>query len=123
MFSPRSWILNLKRRSISLFHALSCHPTSQQKQTYLTPKLGIGRFLSKMVTFKLEVSKAKASLRKKPCLVPTCSMYGLFTYIWVVLGVNVGKYTSPIEHLGLFFQQKLRSTTTKNCGRQPKLNW
>ena len=21
------------------------------------------------------------------------SMYGLFTYIWVVLGVNVGKYT------------------------------
>ena len=24
---------------------------------------------------------------------PKCSMYGLFTYIWVVLGVNVGKYT------------------------------
>ncbi len=24
---------------------------------------------------------------------PRCSMYGLFTYIWVVLGVNVGKYT------------------------------
>ena len=27
-------------------------------------------------------------------------MYDLFTYIWVVLGVNVGKYSSPIEHLG-----------------------
>ena len=28
---------------------------------------------------------------------------GLFTYIFVgsFLGVNVGKYTSPIEHLGL----------------------
>ena len=24
---------------------------------------------------------------------PRCSMYGLFTYIWVVLVVNVGKYT------------------------------
>ena len=24
---------------------------------------------------------------------PGCSMYGLFAYIWVVLGVNVGKYT------------------------------
>ena len=23
---------------------------------------------------------------------------GIFTYIWVVFGVNVGKYTSPIEH-------------------------
>ena len=26
-------------------------------------------------------------------VVPRCSIYGLFTYIWVVLGVNVGKYT------------------------------
>ena len=25
--------------------------------------------------------------------IPRCSMYGLFTYIWVVLVVNVGKYT------------------------------
>ena len=25
--------------------------------------------------------------------IPRCSMYGVFTYIWVVLGVNVGKYT------------------------------
>ena len=29
-------------------------------------------------------------------------MYNLFTYIWVVLGVNVGKYISPIEHLGMY---------------------
>ena len=27
---------------------------------------------------------------------------GIFTYIWVVLGANVGKYTSPIEHLGVY---------------------
>ena len=25
--------------------------------------------------------------------IPRCSMYGLYTYIWVVLWVNVGKYT------------------------------
>ena len=24
---------------------------------------------------------------------PICSMYGIFTYIWLVLMVNVGKYT------------------------------
>ena len=37
----------------------------------------------------------------KPYIYPRCSMYGLFTYIWVVLGINVGKYTSSIEHLGI----------------------
>ena len=36
--------------------------------------------------------------------IPRCSMYGLFTYIFsVVLGVNVGKYSSPIEHLGYIY--------------------
>ena len=24
---------------------------------------------------------------------PRCSMYGTFTYIWVIFGVNVGKYS------------------------------
>ena len=24
---------------------------------------------------------------------PICSMYGIFTYIWVIYGVNVGKYS------------------------------
>ena len=28
-----------------------------------------------------------------PYFKPRCSMYGLFTYIWIVLGVNAGKYT------------------------------
>ena len=25
--------------------------------------------------------------------IPICSMYGIFNYIWAILGVNVGKYT------------------------------
>ena len=25
---------------------------------------------------------------------------GIFTYIWVIFGVNVGKYSSTMEHLG-----------------------
>jgi hypothetical protein len=24
---------------------------------------------------------------------PRCAMYGIFTYIWVICGVNVGKYS------------------------------
>ena len=27
-------------------------------------------------------------------------MYGIFTYIWVIYGVNVGKYSSTMDHLG-----------------------
>ena len=26
-------------------------------------------------------------------IIPRCSMYGIFTYIWVIIGVNVGKYS------------------------------
>ena len=31
-------------------------------------------------------------------MLPRCSMYGIFTYIWEMFGVNVGKYS--IHHLG-----------------------
>ena len=33
--------------------------------------------------------------------IPRCSMYGIFTYIWVMFWVNVGKYSSTMEHMGL----------------------
>ena len=28
-------------------------------------------------------------------------MCGIFTYIWVIIRANVGKYTSTMEHMGL----------------------
>ena len=28
------------------------------------------------------------------------SMYGIFTYIWLICMVNVGKYTSPMDAMG-----------------------
>ena len=32
---------------------------------------------------------------------PRCSMYGIFTYIWVKFyGWHAGKYSSPMEHMG-----------------------
>ena len=30
------------------------------------------------------------TLRQTHTLLPICSMYGIFTYIWVIYGVNVG---------------------------------
>ena len=28
-------------------------------------------------------------------------MYGIFSYIWAILGVHVGQHSSTMEHLGL----------------------
>ena len=39
------------------------------------------------------IHKSRVRRAKDETHIPRCSMYGLFTYIWVVLGVNVGKYT------------------------------
>ena len=36
---------------------------------------------------------------------PICSMYGIFTYIWVIFRANVGKYSSTMEHMGLRIAQ------------------
>ncbi len=30
-------------------------------------------------------------------------MYGIFTYIWLIIMVNVGKYTSPMDPMGKEF--------------------
>ena len=32
---------------------------------------------------------------------PICSMYGIFTYIWVIFRGNVDKYCSTREHMGI----------------------
>ena len=56
---------------------------------------------------------------------PRCSMYGMFTYICVIYGVNVGKYS--MEHLGMVFsffpsidgpcKKKIPSTPETSGGR------
>ncbi len=38
-------------------------------------------------------------------------MYGLFTYIWLKLMVNVGKCTSPMDPMGLFVEHELTRWT------------
>ena len=48
---------------------------------------------------------------------PRCSMYGIFTYIWVIFRVNVGKYSSTMEHLGMV-TQKIKSYS-ENVVSQP----
>ena len=36
---------------------------------------------------------------------PIGSMYGIFTYIWLIFMVNVGKYTSPMDPMGMVRKQ------------------
>ena len=37
---------------------------------------------------------------------PKGSMYGIFTYIWLIFMVHVGKYTSPMDPVGMISSQK-----------------
>jgi len=41
-------------------------------------------------------------------------MYGIFTYIWLILMVNIGKYTSPMDPMGWDLPKKLFSRNTGN---------
>ena len=57
---------------------------------------------------------------RRPCknglllsVYPRCSMYGIFTYIWAIFGVNVGKYSSTMEHMGTQTSKGLSSRLPK----------
>ena len=39
--------------------------------------------------------------------IPIGSMYGIFTYIWLIFMVNVGKYTSPMDPMGYIYMELL----------------
>ena len=77
-------------------------------------------------------------------IIPIGSMYGIFTYIWVILGVNVGKYSihgasGDVEWTGkgmVFFgnpwgghvhillsKKKLRKTPTHQGSRDITCSW
>ena len=45
-------------------------------------------------------------------------MYGIFTYIWLIFMVNVGKYTSPMECLGIV-SWIVADTFVEPTGHQP----
>ena len=40
-------------------------------------------------------------------LCPIGSMYGIFSYIWLIFMVNVGKYTSPMDPMGVAWASRL----------------
>ena len=48
---------------------------------------------------------------------PRCSMYGIFYLHLISFMVNVGKYTSPIEHLGMSFGSMIWGSRTLNCNQ------
>ena len=45
-----------------------------------------------------EIRKIISNLRE-----PIRSMYGIYTYIWLIFMINVGKYTSPMDPMGKNF--------------------
>ena len=45
------------------------------------------------VSTALDLNNLQMLRTKNKSSFPRSSMYGIFTYIWVIYGVNVGKYT------------------------------
>ena len=37
-------------------------------------------------------------------------MYGIFIYIWLIFMVNVGKYTSPMQAMGMVVHPKKKTS-------------
>ena len=50
---------------------------------------------------------------------PIPSMYGIFAYIWLISMVNVGKYTSPMDAMGLKAQPR---NGYRSSGQAEKIN-
>ena len=48
-----------------------------------------------------------STVKTHEIIVPGCSMYGTFTHIWAIVWVNVGKYSSTMEHFGYGFAGNL----------------
>jgi len=62
-----------------------------------------------MMTFPTEWKNKKCS--KPPISNPYATHgAGIFSYMWVIYGVNVGKYTSTMEHMG----NRMREVETKH---------
>ena len=50
---------------------------------------------------------------------PTGSMYGIFTYIWLIFLSNVGKYTSPMDPMGMFVPGRVYNFIKKHQSSNP----
>ena len=48
------------------------------------------------------------------CSIPIGSMYGIFTYFWLIFMVNVGKYPSPMDPMALVFHDLILQSTPQS---------
>ena len=51
---------------------------------------------------------------QQTALLPIGSMYGVFTYIFVIFMIHVGKYTSPMDPMGYSFRPVLQIDQLRN---------
>ena len=51
-----------------------------------------GKLILMLIVLGRNVEKLQITLRLNMAI-PRCSMYGIFTYIWAMFRVNVGKYS------------------------------
>ena len=59
----------------------------------------MGPNISKYI--QISMFQLKESICQLDIFFPIGSMYGIFTYIWLKFILNIGKYTSPMDPMGL----------------------
>ena len=60
-------------------------------------KFLIGWYVALMKIIEFHITHGNGSMNQLQLMeydgIPICSMYGIFTYIWAIFGVNAGNYT------------------------------
>ena len=75
---------------------------------WFVEKLNLTFSGSKIICFEVPIAPTK--------LAPIGSMYGIFTYIWLIFMVNVGKYMDPMGH-SLWKRNIIFSLENQSCAR------
>ena len=60
---------------------------------------GTRRAVTRGTERRVSVNKLRACQCVGELSMPICSMYSIFTYIWVIYGVNAGKYSSTMVRI------------------------
>ena len=85
---------HIETTTYKMGHYYSCKWNGVMGSLYMAAN----KWLSGALTKKME--KQKHQSINPRLLIPIASMYGIFTYIWLIFMVNVGKYTNPMDGMG-----------------------
>ena len=147
---PRCWFSNEETQHLKQHRCIQEANTAGLQATpaswtWQRPLLYLGSAVLLPLAMKIVGWTPRNPLVHHKCTViinPRCSMYGIFTYIWVIYGINVGKYSihwaygncyflgkriSPFSDKPIFNESErwhlIVSSQTRMLGKQAFVPW